>query len=53
MAPSGAQWIHEIKYDGYRAQVHLDGAAKIFTRNGHDWTHRFSHIAKAFKLKSQ
>ena len=53
-APSGSQWIHEIKYDGYRAQVHVDkGAAKIFTRNGHDWTKRFSHIAGAFKLKSQ
>jgi bifunctional non-homologous end joining protein LigD len=53
-APSGAQWIHEIKYDGYRAQVHVDrGAAKIFTRNGHDWTKRFSSIAGAFKLKSQ
>ena len=53
-APSGALWIHEIKYDGYRAQVHVDkGAARIFTRNGHDWTKRFSHIAGAFKLKSQ
>lgn len=53
-APSGAQWIHEIKYDGYRAQVHVSsGAGKIFTRNGHDWTKRFSRIAGAFKLKSQ
>ncbi|WP_342739726.1 non-homologous end-joining DNA ligase [Bradyrhizobium sp. B117] len=53
-APSGAQWIHEIKYDGYRAQVHVDrGASKIFTRNGHDWTHRFSRIAGSFRLKSQ
>ena len=53
-APSGAQWIHEIKFDGYRAQVHVDkGVARIFTRNGHDWTKRFSHIAGAFKLKSQ
>lgn len=53
-APLGAQWIHEIKFDGYRAQVHVDGgAAKIFTRNGHDWTRRFSRIAGSFKLKSQ
>jgi len=53
-APSGAQWIHEIKYDGYRAQVHVDGGpTKIFTRNGHDWTKRFAAIASAFKLKSQ
>ena len=53
-APSGEQWIHEIKYDGYRLQPHVDpGKAKIFTRNGHDWTNRFSNIAGAFKLKSQ
>lgn len=42
------------KYDGYRAQVHVDrGATRIFARNGHDWTHRFSHIAGSFRLKSQ
>jgi bifunctional non-homologous end joining protein LigD len=52
-APSEG-WIHEIKYDGYRAQVHLDkGTARILTRNGHDWTKRFSAIAGTFKLKSQ
>ena len=52
-APSEG-WIHEIKYDGYRAQVHVDrGTARIFTRNGHDWTKRFSAIAGAFRLKSQ
>jgi bifunctional non-homologous end joining protein LigD len=34
-APSGAQWLHEIKYDGYRTQLHFDrGKAKAFTRNG-------------------
>ena len=53
-APSGEPWIHEIKYDGYRLQLHVDrGKAKIFTRNGHDWTKRFSNIAGAFALKSQ
>ncbi|WFU77019.1 non-homologous end-joining DNA ligase [Bradyrhizobium sp. CB2312] len=53
-APTGGDWIHEIKYDGYRAQVHVDrDAAKIFTRNGHDWTKRFSGIAASFKLRSQ
>ncbi len=53
-APSGDQWIHEIKYDGYRLQPHLDrGQVRIFTRNGYDWTKRFSLIAGAFDLKSQ
>ncbi|MGY3240041.1 ATP-dependent DNA ligase [Bradyrhizobium sp. USDA 4448] len=52
-APSGGVWLHEVKYDGYRAQVHVDGPAKIFTRNGHDWTKRFARIASAFELKGQ
>ncbi|WP_407160562.1 non-homologous end-joining DNA ligase [Bradyrhizobium sp. STM 3557] len=44
--PSGERWIHEIKFDGYRVQVHLhNGEIKIFTRRGHDWTHRFRKIA--------
>jgi bifunctional non-homologous end joining protein LigD len=37
--PSGSRWIHEIKFDGYRVQVHLaNEAVRIFTRRGHDWT---------------
>jgi bifunctional non-homologous end joining protein LigD len=44
--PSGPRWIHEIKFDGYRVQVHLkDAAIKVFTRRGHDWTNRFRKIA--------
>jgi bifunctional non-homologous end joining protein LigD len=44
--PSGARWVHEIKFDGYRVQVHLrEGAAKVFTRRGNDWTNRFRKIA--------
>lgn len=44
--PSGDRWVHEIKFDGYRVQVHLrDAAVKIFTRRGNDWTNRFRKIA--------
>jgi bifunctional non-homologous end joining protein LigD len=44
--PSGDRWIHEIKFDGYRAQVHLANTeVKILTRNGRDWTHRFKKVA--------
>jgi bifunctional non-homologous end joining protein LigD len=40
--PSGERWVHEIKFDGYRVQVHLrDAAVKVFTRRGNDWTNRF------------
>ena len=44
--PSGERWIHEIKFDGYRVQVHLaNEAIKVFTRRGHDWTKRFKKVA--------
>jgi bifunctional non-homologous end joining protein LigD len=40
------RWVHEIKFDGYRVQVHvLNGAVKVFTRRGNDWTKRFRKIA--------
>jgi ATP-dependent DNA ligase len=52
--PSGERWIHEIKFDGYRVQVHLaNEAVKIFTRRGHDWTHRFKKVAHdAWRIKA-
>ena len=43
--PSGDRWIHEIKFDGWRAQLHKRGErVVIFSRNGHDFTHRFPEI---------
>jgi bifunctional non-homologous end joining protein LigD len=53
-APSGDQWLHEIKYDGYRVQIHLDdGKKRVFTRNGLDWTKRFSAIAGTLDIPGQ
>jgi hypothetical protein len=43
--PAGERWLHEIKFDGYRVQVHVNEAVKVFTRRGHDWTRRFRKIA--------
>ncbi len=44
--PSGARWIHEIKFDGYRVQLHLaNEAVTVYTRRGHDWTKRFKKVA--------
>jgi len=44
--PAGDQWIHEIKVDGYRAQLHVrDGVSRVFSRRGNDWTERFGSIA--------
>ncbi len=46
--PTGSGWIHEVKYDGYRALVAVaGGAATVFTRSGLDWTGKFAHIAAA------
>jgi bifunctional non-homologous end joining protein LigD len=46
--PSGAKWVHEIKYDGYRIQARIDGATvRLLTRKSLDWTDRFASIAQA------
>jgi bifunctional non-homologous end joining protein LigD len=53
-APKGEQWLHEIKFDGYRIQVHINrGRKKVFTRNGLDWIKRFSTIAGALDLPGE
>jgi bifunctional non-homologous end joining protein LigD len=40
--PSGARWIHEIKFDGYRLEARIEpGRVKLFTRGGLDWTKKF------------
>jgi bifunctional non-homologous end joining protein LigD len=49
-APLGSKWLHEIKYDGYRLQININKGARIYTRNGHDWTNRFPLIAEAFDI---
>jgi len=39
---TGTDWIHEIKFDGYRIQARIEGGqVKLLTRSGHDWTDRF------------
>jgi bifunctional non-homologous end joining protein LigD len=46
--PSGPDWIHEIKHDGYRLIVQREGKrVRLFTRNGHDWTERYPLIVEA------
>jgi ATP-dependent DNA ligase len=43
--PAGECWIHEVKLDGYRVQVHpANAAVKIFTRCANNWTSRFKKI---------
>jgi bifunctional non-homologous end joining protein LigD len=46
--PQSDNWIHEIKFDGYRLQARLDnGKVKLLTRRGLDWTRKFPAIAEA------
>ena len=46
--PEGTDWIHEIKYDGWRTQIVVENSqARVFTRNGHDWTQQFAPVAAA------
>jgi ATP-dependent DNA ligase len=53
--PAGPDWIHEIKYDGYRLLVRRDGpAVRLFTRNGIDWSGRYPAVTMAaFRLKAK
>jgi IclR family acetate operon transcriptional repressor len=46
--PDQIGWVHEIKLDGYRVQIHVArGKAVLRTRKGLDWTHKFPETAKA------
>jgi bifunctional non-homologous end joining protein LigD len=48
VAPSGSQWVHEIKHDGYRLIVRRTLAGiRIKTRRGYDWTERYPLIVAA------
>ncbi len=51
--PDGDRWLHEIKFDGYRIVALLDGGTcRLMSRNGHDWTERFSSAARAIEQLS-
>lgn len=49
-APQGDEWLHELKFDGYRLLCHLHrGSVRLWTRNQKDWTEKFPGIVKALK----
>lgn len=49
--PPGDEWLHELKFDGYRLVCHLNrGEARFWTRNGKDWTEKFPNLSAALKL---
>ena len=50
-SPPAGDWLYEIKFDGYRLMVRFDAKGKVavFTRNGHDWSHRVPQQVKELK----
>lgn len=45
--PAGSEWLHEIKFDGYRVAAYLAaGRVTLRTRNQLDWTHKFPKVAE-------
>jgi bifunctional non-homologous end joining protein LigD len=53
--PVGDNWLHEIKFDGYRFQIHVRYGQPpvLYTRRGHNWTHKAKGIASAlFPIQS-
>src|SRR5437868_525970 len=49
-APDGPDWLHEIKFDGYRMHARLDrGDVRLLTRTGLDWTKKYPRIADALR----
>jgi ATP-dependent DNA ligase len=46
--PSGSNWIHEIKHDGFRLMARRDPVGiRLLTRNGNDWSARFPLVVEA------
>ena len=46
--PSGSDWIHEIKHDGYRLMARRDPVGiRLITRRGNDWTQRYPLVVEA------
>jgi bifunctional non-homologous end joining protein LigD len=48
--PTGTDWVHEIKHDGYRLMARRDALSvgiRLLTRNGHDWSPRYPLIVEA------
>ncbi len=53
--PRGSDWIHEIKFDGYRMQLQImNQTAHVYSRSGHDWTKKCRKIAAdAFLVRAK
>src|SRR5215469_2496478 len=53
-APSGDEWLHEIKHDGFRVIARKDGTrVRLYSRPGNDLTYRFPLIVELARLRSR
>ena len=51
--PSGPDWLHEIKYDGYRLRLERDGdRVRLITRGGYNWADRYPWIVETARDRS-
>src|SRR5712692_4827823 len=49
--PSGDEWLHELKFDGYRMLCRIDrGRVTVWSRNGKDWTEKFQNVVEVVKF---
>src|SRR5215467_11492089 len=52
--PAGPDWLHEVKYDGYRMMlIREQDRLRLLSRGGHDWAWRFPLIVTALKLRQE
>ena len=52
--PAGRDWIHEVKYDGYRLRVERNGdRVRLLSRGGLDWTKRYPWIVETARKISR
>ena len=50
-APEGQQWLHEVKFDGYRVLIWRSGTTvRITSRGSQDWTHKLSAAARVRRI---
>jgi bifunctional non-homologous end joining protein LigD len=48
--PTGDEWVHELKFDGYRMLCRIDrGRVSVWSRNGKEWTAKFVNVVAAVK----
>jgi ATP-dependent DNA ligase len=54
VVPSGHEWLHEIKYDGYRLRLEREGVrVRLITKGGYDWTKRYPRVVDVARKNRQ